>query len=205
MDLYLKNKKFYYKKEHIPEIFIIFKKKIPNLKIKIQKNRTLIRQRTKISDKLKRKGMFKNFLIFFFDTISRAHFFRKFPKTINYLEQYVKYERNYKKKNITIFQFLKYHSLNTFTNPNLKAAYFGAKFDGNGTHFANFFKNNGYIIGRSTTFCEKINVYSTDSLNHVIWDHESISIPCIKGVYNYRLSKKLSSLVRRCLFGKDCI
>ena len=40
-------------------------------------------------------------------------------------------------------------------------------------------------------------------MNYVIWDHESISIPCIKGAYNFRISHKLSSLVRRCLFGKD--
>lgn len=204
MDLYLKNKKLFYKNEFIPEVFVILKKTKPNLEIKIKKNKTLIQQRTKISDKRKEKPFFKNVLVFFFDTISRAHFFRKFPKTINYLEQYTKYKRDYKKKKFTIFQFLKYHSLNTFTNPNLMAAYFGAKIDGNGTHFANYFKNNGYIIGKATTFCEKINVYSTtSSLNNVIWDHESISIPCIRGIYNYRLSKRLYSLVRRCLFGKD--
>jgi hypothetical protein len=104
---------------------------------------------------------------------------------------------------MTIFQFLKYHSVNTFTNPNLKAAYFGATFDGNGTHFANYFKNNGYIIGRASTLCEKINVYSNSPLNYIIWDHESISIPCIKGAYNNKMTKKLSSIIRRCLFGKD--
>ena len=204
MDLYLKNKTFYYKNESDPEILVILEKKKNNtLKIKVRKNRTLIAERKKISDKLKRERMFKNVLVIFFDTISRAHFFRKFPKTIHFLEQFTKYEKNYKKKKMTIFQFLKYHSVNTFTNPNLKAAYFGATFDGNGTHFANYFKDNGYIIGRASTLCEKINIHSSSPLNYVIWDHESISIPCIIGAYNNRMTKKLSSIIRRCLFGKD--
>ena len=42
--------------------------------------------------------MFKNVLLIFFDTISRAHFFRKFPKTIRFLAKFTKYEKNYKKK-----------------------------------------------------------------------------------------------------------
>lgn len=83
----------------------MLKKTKPNLEIKIKKNKTLIQQRTKISDKIKVKPFFKNVLIFFFDTISRAHFFRKFPKTINYLEQYTKYQRNYKKKILQFFNF----------------------------------------------------------------------------------------------------
>jgi len=99
MDLYLKNKTFYYKNESDPEILVLLKKEKKNtLKIKIRKNRTLIEERKKISDKLKRERMFKNVLVIFFDTISRAHFFRKFPKTIHFLEQFTKYEKNYKKK-----------------------------------------------------------------------------------------------------------
>jgi hypothetical protein len=42
--------------------------------------------------------MFKNVLVIFFYTISRAHFFIKFPKTIRFLEQFTKYEKNLKKK-----------------------------------------------------------------------------------------------------------
>lgn len=205
MDLYLYNKSKYYPNETYPEVIVNISKDKANIIIKVQKNETLIKERKSIQDKSRNKKMFANILLFFIDTVSRAHFFRKFPKTIKFLNKFTEYERNYTKKNITIFEFLKYHSVNTYTNPNLKAAYFGAKFDGNGTHIANHFKNNGYIVGRSSTLCEKINIYTNDNinLNHVIWDHESISIPCIKGIYMSKLTNKLRSLIRRCLFGKE--
>ena len=85
---------------------------------------------------------------------------------------------------MTIFQILKYHSLNSFTNPNIKAAYFGSKFDGNGTHFANYFQENGFITGSTSTLYEKINVYSELTLIYSHCDHENVVLPCIKGIYN---------------------
>ena len=42
--------------------------------------------------------MFKNVIVMFFDTISRAHFFRKFPKTISFLNKFSRYDTNLKKK-----------------------------------------------------------------------------------------------------------
>ena len=76
----------------------------------------------------------------FFDTLSRSYFFRKFPKTLNFLNQFSKYEENYLKKNMTIFQFFKYHSLRTYTDRNVKATYYGSKIDGKGIHFVNYYK-----------------------------------------------------------------
>ena len=42
--------------------------------------------------------MAKNVIVMFFDTISRAHFFRKFPKTISFLNKFSRYETNFSKK-----------------------------------------------------------------------------------------------------------
>ena len=39
---------------------------------------------------------------------------------------------------MTIFQYFKYHSIGTNTDPNIKAAYYGAKRNGKGTHFVNY-------------------------------------------------------------------
>jgi len=206
MDLYNKNKNKYYPNISRPEIEILFKNNIGKLIINIRKNYTLIKERKKLIKKRKNNLLYKNVLILFFDTLSRAHFFRKLPKTIKFLNKFSKYQTNILKKNMTIFQYFKYNSINTFTAPNLIASYYGGKVNGKGVHFGNYFKKNGFIIGRVNNFCEKeivINQGNNKSFKHVFWDHEGTSIGCIKGFYNGIFTHKISSLVKRCLFGKD--
>ena len=200
MDLYDKYKDIYYKSIKRPEIEVILEKNEGKILIKIEKNETLVKEREKLINK--NDLIFKNILIMFFDTLSRAHFHRKFPKTINFFNQFSKYETNYTKKNITIFEFFKYHSLWTYTDPNLKAAYYGSKSDDKGKHFVNYFKNNGYIVGRVNTFCEKECV-NNKKYEHGTWDHEGLSLGCIKAFYDNILTGKLSSMIKKCLFGKD--
>ena len=208
MDLYNQNKDKYYPNIPRPEIEVIFKGDIGKIIINIEKNKSLIKERAKIIKKQKKEILYKNILIMFFDTISRAHFFRKFPKTIKFLNKFSKYETNYSKKKMSIFQYLKYNSINTYTAPNLIASYYGGKLGGSGIHFCNYFKKNGFIIGRVNNFCEKevvINKGKINSFNHCRWDHEGLTIACIKSFYIGRFVDKLSSLVKRCLFGKDLI
>jgi hypothetical protein len=205
MDLYFKNKTKYYPNETKPEIYVQFKKGRGKIKIKVHKNITLIKEKEIIINHHKNKLIFKNVIVMFFDTISRAHFYRKFPKVTSFFNNFSRYETNYSRKKMTIFEFFKYNSINTYTDPNLKAAYFGAKINGNGTYFANYFKDQGYIIGKTTTFCEKASVIfdNNTKLNEIRWDHEGISIPCIKGIYTNFFTHKLNSLIKRCLFGKQ--
>jgi hypothetical protein len=99
--------------------------------------------------------MFKNVIVMFFDTVSRSHFFRKFPKSVSFLNQFSRYETNFSKKKMTIFQFFKYNSIRPSTDANLRAAYYGAKLGGNGTYFEYYFRNQGYILGKTSTYCEK--------------------------------------------------
>ena len=48
--------------------------------------------------------MFKNVIVMFMDTLSRAHFFRKISKTISFLNKFSRYETNKKKiYNFSIF------------------------------------------------------------------------------------------------------
>ena len=204
LDLYEKNKKIYYNNISRPETEIHLNNKGAEILFNITKNKTLIAERKKKINK--NHILYKNVLVMFIDTLSRAHFFRKLPKTTSFLNQFSKYEKDFKKKNMTIFQFFKYHSLKTFTDPNIKAAFYGAKSNGEGTHFVNFFKRNGYIVGRVKTFCEKeiiFNKKNNSLYNHGTWDHEGLSLGCITTFYDRFLITRLSSPVRKCLFGKD--
>ena len=206
MDLYNKNKTKYYPNKPKPEIEVKFENEKGKLIINVNKNLSLIKEREKLIMNNKKSIMYKNILVMFFDTVSRAHFFRKLPKTIQFLNKFSKYEKNTIKKNLNVFQYFKFHSLDGFTDPNLKAAYYGTPFFGNGTHFANFFKKNGFIIGRANNYCEKetcINLRDPKVLTHALWDHEGLSIGCIKEFYDEKFTHKLSSLVKKCLFGKD--
>ena len=207
MDLYNKNKDKYYPNISYPEIEVIFDGEIGKIIINIEKNETLIKEREK---KINRKNNsiinYKNVLILFFDTLSRAHFFRKFPKIVRFLDIFSRYETNSFKKNMSTFQYLKYNSIETFTAPNLIASYYGGKVDGNGTHFGNYFKENGFIIGRTNNFCEKevvVNENNKTCFKHCKWDHEGLALGCIKGFYNGKFVSRFASFVKRCLFGKD--
>ena len=206
MDLYIKNKTKYYPNETEPEIYVQFQKGIGKIKIKVQKNQTLIKEKEKIINSSKTKLMFKNVIVMFFDTISRAQFFRKFPKTISFINKFSRYEKKFSKKKITFFQFFKYNSIKPYTDPNLRAVYYGAKEKGKGTYFANYFKNQGYILGKTSTYCEKSSLIfnrKNNKLNDIRWDHEGISISCIKGIYHGIFLHKLTSYIQKCLFGKQ--
>ena len=203
MDLYNKNKNKYYPNIPHPEVEVIFKGKKGKIRIKVSKNKTLIKEReAKINEN---NLMYKNVLIFFLDTVSRNHFKRKLPKTMKFLNSFSKYETNPSKKNMTIFQFFKYNSLNFYTDPNLKAIYYGAKLKGNGTHFGIYFKENGYITGRVNSYCGKESVRGSDKqlFIHNIFDHEGLSLGCMKPFYDGPLHILLGSLIKKCLFGRD--
>jgi len=203
MDLYIKNRTKYYPNETEPEVYVKFNKGRGKIKIKVYKNKSLIKEREKRVDHYNNKYMFKNVIIIFFDTISRAHFFRKFPKTISFLNKFSRYETNFKRKKLTIFQFFKYNSVYFYTYPNLRAVYYGTKSKVNGTYFANYFKKQGYILGRTSTFCEKMSIILNYKLSNFRWDHEGISIPCIKGIYRGFFLNRLTSIIKKCLFGKQ--
>ena len=107
---------------------------------------------------------------------------------------------------MTLFEYFKYNSIYSYTDPNLKAVYYGDRYYEKGIHFANFFKNNGYIIGRVNAYCGKESVFNMknpSSFMPAIWEHEGLFLGCIKSFYGRFLTSRLSSLVKKCLFGKD--
>ena len=203
MDLFTENKNLYYPNISKPEIEVILDDKGGKILINIEKNETLIKERRKLRNN---NSIYKNVLVIFIDTLSRPHFYRKFPKTAKFLKKFTSYEENFEKKNMTVFEYFKFHSLTPWTEPNLKAAYYGTKIEGYGKHFVNYYKENGYILGRTNAFCEKetvLNDKNTSFFYHGQWDHEGISLSCMKTFYDRLLVIRLTSLLRKCLFGND--
>ena len=205
MDLYNKNKSKYYPNVDKPEIEIFIKNNTESeIIINIHKNKTLIKEKKKKLNTKKKELLYNNIIVFFFDTLSRAHFHRIFPKTQKFLNNFSKYDENFNKKNITIFEYFKYHSLNGFTDPNLKAIYYGLNKNKKRKNFGNYFHENGFIIGRANSYCEKECVFNTNNLyKHAYWDHENLSLACLKAFYNSIFIDKLNSLITKCLFGKQ--
>ena len=204
MDLYNKNKSKFYPNIERPEIEIFMNNKTEDMKIliNIHKNETLIKKKTKIIKK--KKLLYKNIMIFFFDTLSRAHFHRIFKKTKNFLNKFSKYENQYNRKEFTIFEYFKYHSLHGYSDPNLKAIYYGSSKNKKGVNFAEYFSKNGFIIGRSNTYCGKESLFNRRRIfKHAFWDHENLSLACLNVFYNSIFIRKLNSLITKCLFGKQ--
>jgi len=100
MDLYKNNKTKYYPNKSEPEIYIEFKKGRGNVKIKVKRNETLIKEKAKNENNYNINHMLMNVIVMFFDTISRVHFFRKFPKTSSFLNKFSGYEPDSSKKNV---------------------------------------------------------------------------------------------------------
>ena len=38
---------------------------------------------------------------------------------------------------------------------------------------------------------------------HSMWDHEGLTFPCLKSIYHGLFCHRLSSSVKKCLFGKE--
>ena len=98
MDLYKKNRKKFYPNESPPEIEVVLTKNGGKILFHIRKNMTIVKEREKIINENKDKLIYKNILVIFLDTLSRVHFYRKFPKTISFLEQFSNFEPDPLKK-----------------------------------------------------------------------------------------------------------
>ena len=208
MDLYEKDKNKYYPNiSFIPEIELVLTDEGGKIEYHIHRNETLIKEKEEIIKRHTNKFLYKNVFVMFVDTLSRAHFYRKFPNTTNFLNQFTKYETNFTKKNMNVFQYFKYNSIDTYTDPNIRASCYGAKADDkNGTHFVNFFNRNGYITGRANTFCVKESIYNPENISafdHGTWDHEAMSLAGMKSFYDRLFVSRISTFVPKCLFGED--
>jgi hypothetical protein len=69
-----------------------------------------------------------------------------------------------------------------------------------------YYKKKGYIVGRVNAFCEKEVIFNKNNnsfYEHGIWDHEGLSLGCISTFYDKFLITRLTSVIKKCLFGKE--
>ena len=197
-------------KEDKPEVVLDFSKdKNGEIKINIEKNEILSKERKKLGEENKSK--FDNILFIFIDSLSREHFQRKMKKTKRFIEQFMKKENDMEYKS---YQFMKYTTFDAFTQMSAQPMFYGEKMDpetSNGTFIIKYMKKRGYITGQSINLCSReLFVTMNNCLNKVEFsdfDHENVAMFCDANYYNrdnpYPLLQGGFSVLRRCLYGKD--
>ena len=150
----------------------------PNIK-RAEEQRKL---RKEIIDKEKEDGTYgsrvdKNMLVIYIDNISRAHFFRKMPKTAEWLSQYVDNEdSDYK-----TYQYFRYHSSYYNTLYSNAGLYYGQvkHVDDTSKNVFDSYSKNGYVTGFFKDSCETnaVSVHDLEPHTHR-WDHFGGEVTC---------------------------
>lgn len=97
----------------------------------------------------------------FVDTISINRFYRRFPKTRKFLEQYIPS----KNKNKAIYEFFRLHSIKGFTAPNLVASVYGfGDVKKRMRRIDSYASKRGYITGMTRDICNYNEVGAKGSL-----------------------------------------
>ena len=197
-------------KEDKPEVILDFSEdKNGEIKINIEKNEELSKERKKLGEENKSK--FDNILFIFIDSLSREHFKRKMKKTKRFIEHFMKKENDEEYKS---YQFMKYTTFDAFTQMSAQPMFYGEKMDpktSNGTFIIKYMKKRGYVTGQSINLCSReLFVTMNNCLNKVEFsdfDHENVAMFCDANYYNrdnpYPLLQGGFSVLRRCLYGRD--
>jgi len=178
--------------------------------IDVKRDEDLAKRRMGIYEKNPNALIAKNFLIIYIDAVSRRHFFRKLPKSVEWLNKYYRQRDS----NYTTYQFLKYHSVGYFTVINNIPSFFGKWWMQPGGHFyTKYFKEKGSITGQTISFCgkESFEIPKDEKIyrkrKYEDYDHEMVSLSCdpnYSQVDNpFTLFLGPYSVKRRCLHGKD--
>jgi len=176
------------------------------VKIQVRRDEELVKERSKI----KSGNISKNVIVIYIDALSRANALRKLKKTMKWFEK-----NSQKDSKFDTFQFFKYHSMTPYTTNNLYESLFGTQFSLSAglkqkqQSYLKTYKENGFITGHSTDFCQTspLDLYPWDKLVDEPYDHEGISFACdphyTDPVSPYSLFKGPYSSQRRCLYGKE--
>ena len=119
-----------------------------------------------------------NVFVFYIDHLSRAHFNRNFPKTIDYLSKFVRPNG----QDAELFQFFRHHSVFYNSGFNNAAMYYDeiGKIKPDSEFIADYYSSNGYITGFFTGNCQTRIVYLADE-NHTQpnrYDHLAGQMGC---------------------------
>ena len=192
------------------EVTVDFYEEPAEVKINLKRNETLAEQRDKLAKKQKNsynKVLSKNILTLYIDSLSRADFRRKLPKTLQFIEKFYKSGKNETNES---FQFFKYHGVGRFTLLNNVPAFWGTYSleTEYGKFFLENYKQRGFITGNAQNHCAKETVASDDieSIHYSGYDHELNGFYCDPN--NEKVNNTLSnfmganSMTPRCLYGK---
>ncbi|CDW87264.1 UNKNOWN [Stylonychia lemnae] len=169
---------------------------------KIIRNESLVEER---QQNFKRAGANKNMIVIYIDALSRPRAHLKLPKTMQYF-----------KEQKEVYEFFKYSSLVAFTDDNAQAFSYGIDFDHsdqNKTYqsISAFFKEQGYIIGKSQNQCDRF-YYQMNETQELVQpydpaDHEMLSFACDPHYHQIDFPDFAYigpySMFRKCLYGQD--
>ena len=188
------------------EVFLVKDKNTnkANIEMNIQKNITLEserRQLTKIYSKI------RNIIVIYFDSLSRAHFHRKFSDFGGFLSDLSDISNGYYES----FEFLKYHTFgNQGQNPTLLSMFLGKDYLSfeKPIHIISHLKKNGYITAQSANICsQNLNKNINSNILNDKFDYENIAMfcdPLYNSVNNKNYNTKgINSAFKRCLYGKN--
>jgi len=103
----------------------------------------------------------KSILRIFIDTTSRNRFYRRFPKTREFLKNYIPSED----KSKAIYEFFRLHSIKGFTAPNLIASVYGYNVVSRELkRIESFAKERGYVTGMARDLCNYNEAGATGNL-----------------------------------------
>ncbi|CAI2387870.1 unnamed protein product [Moneuplotes crassus] len=149
----------------------------------------------------------KNMLILYIDNLSRAHFYRKMPKTAAWLDQYVDNEEN----EYSAYQFFRYHGVYFNTQFSNSALWFGAvhEVENTSTNIFDSFQRHGYITGFFKDSCEtRASEIRNEDLKTHRFDHFGGTISCDdnfdrKQVGQVTWFEGKGSSLRHCIYGQN--
>ena len=154
-----------------------------------------------------RLDLINNVLILYFDNLSRAHFFRKLPKTAEWISKFVDNQQS----QYSTFQYFRYHSAyyNTlYSNDGMYLGEVGPLNDTTQNVFDSY-SQNGYITGFFKDSWEA-HSYSIKAENPTLhrWDHMGGGVTWDKNFDNddftsLTIFRGKSSSARRWLYGKN--
>ena len=194
-----------------PEVIVEFNENpYGKIKININYKEHLAKER-----KLIERKEAKNVLFIYMDNLSRNHFYRQYPKTSQFLEQFLSFNGYSPNNNSNSnekyhgFEFLKYYKFKGATLQNAIPMFSGVYFDTNVTmvSIVRDFKNNGYITANIQDICHKelVSINPLEKYTYIEFDHEYASPNCDPNIYTYgySFSGGENGIFRKCQYGKE--
>jgi hypothetical protein len=187
--------------------------KRPKIVVKIKRDEELIQKMEAIRN-LKPDMKRPNILVLMIDSISRQHFFRKMPKTSKYFTKNFFTE---KAKNLTGYQYFRFHGLRQHHMANLLALRYDDREYWLASHpyerFENNYKDEGYITATASAKCEVDELDLNKTTKSKLYadrralDYEFFAAACDPNALprnsEYSPFKGPFSEFRRCVYGQD--